>query len=496
MKNLPKRMANVEGTIMIFALFVVLAGALVLAGWVQMLATANVYPDTAAEGMKNRIALENARALTRQYLLTELPSGTNANVSAGLADDWGGFAINFSSGFWTNTNFIAGNPFSPFGDRAFAVTNLATLSNSSQSVVQRFLIKSRSPLLAGYPLVQHLSALPIVGGWAPATNIYYNEAIGFPGSPQVPFTSGTNAAGAGTNGYLGYFVSPMSAISDPGMSGTLATGVTYPTNTFSTTGAVYVPPSYTNGSTITNNYINGRATAVLASAQGSSILRYEVPASLTNKFTFTYLVTNMSTNLSTNVVVTATNLTVTNTTYIWNRQHNRIIGTNYEYATNYTYATNMVWTTNYATNTYVDNYTNSSITKLTIVGSTSTNALHIIVPTNNTTTTNITLSGLNNTRRIYLNNQSATALELQTATTNESYNWWLAATLRSALTVRAPSGSGRSLTITSGFRSDQAINLNSGNLNLVPTPKATGTVMDPIELISDRVLWIEDGRDP
>lgn len=285
----------------------------------------------------------------------------------------------------------------------------------------------------------------------------------------------------------------MSTVSDTNASGTAATGITYPTNTLLTNVAVYYPPSYTNGNTISNNYRGGKISASLSSTQGTSILRYDLPASLTNSFIFTYLVTNSTTNTVTNISTT-TNLTVTNTIYIWNSRHTRIIGTNYQYATNYSYSTNVYTTNLYSTNTYIDNYTSSTITNLTIVGSTTTNALHIVVPSNCTSLTNITLSGTSNTRRIYLNNQSTTAFRLQTATTDTTYNWWFAAALKSPLTIIAPTGSGRSLTITNGFRSEESINLNSGNLNLAPAPNATNTTADPIELISDRVLWIEDGR--
>jgi len=424
-------------------------------------------------------------------VLSELPAGTNTNISAALTGDWGGFSINGSIGFWTNTNYIAGNPFSPFGDHCFAVTNLATLSNSSQSRGWRFFIKSRSPLLAGYPLAQHLSAEPIVATWAPTTNVYYNETIGFSGAPQVPFSSGTTETGTGaTNGYLGYFASPISTFSVT--NGTTVTGMAYPTNTLATNNRIYVPPSYTNGTNVSNNFTGAKISATLSTTQGASVLRYDLPSQLTNSFLVSYIVTTVSTNTVTNVS-TSTNVIITGTNYIWNSRHTRIIGTNYTYTTNYSYTTNTYLTNYYATNRYTDNYTSSSITNLTIVGSTATNTLHIVIPSNCTSLTNIVLSGTTNARKIYINNQSTTGLTLQTATTTNSYNWWLGATFRSPLTIIAPIGGSRNLTITGGLRSDQSINLNSGNLSLLPAA-ATSETLAPIELISDRVLWIEDGR--
>jgi len=438
MRSPSKHLSNVEGTILVFALFIVLVGAMVLVGWAQMLATASVYPDNASEGVKNRIALENARALARQFLLTELPSGTNANITAALTDDWGGFSINASIGFWTNTNYVAGNPFSPFGDYCFAVTNLATLSNSSQSLGWRFFIKSRNPLLANYPLVVHQTASTnLTETWVPTKKIYHTETLGVSGSPRIPFTSGTTASGSGTNGYLGYFASPLSVISATNAEGIAVTGLS--TTNFVTNGATFVnSTSNTNTKTYTTNYSGGRLTLVLSSTQGASILRYDVPNTVTNMFSFT------------------------NTS---------------------------------GPNKYIRNYSNAFVTNLTIVGSTNTNALHLVVPSTTTNITILTLSGTNNARRIYLNKQSSVSLNLRTATTNSSYQWWFGGTFsNAALTITAPSGSGRSLTITNGFRSDQSITLSSGNLNIAPVPSASTTNLYPLEVIADRVLWIEDGR--
>ena len=435
MKILCKRLANTEGTIMIFALLVILVGAVVLAGWAQMLATATVYPDTTAEAVQSRVAMENARALARQYILTSLPSGTTLSNTYWVASisngDWGGCSVPASGGgFWTNTNYIAGNPFSPFGNRCFVVTNFPILSNSSYSSTSRFLIKSRSPQLAGYPLVVHQTATTnLAGSWVPANKIYYTNTIPFNDFPRVPFTSGTNASGAGTNGYIGYFAAPLSAFSDTNAFGVEATGLAY-TNA-SSTGATNTTTNMVGPRTNTT-YWSGQTGLVLDSVQTNSIIRFDVPSR-----------TNFYTNISASQRTT---------------------------------------------------YTNTRVIDLTIVGSSTTNAMHIVVPTTNTTTTNITLSGTSNSRRIYLNKQSSSSLNLRTTTTTNSYNWCFGATLdNSSLTVNAPSGSSRSLTLTNGFRSDQDITLSSGTLNLAPATNAS-TSLEFIEIIADRVLWLEDGR--
>lgn len=434
---------GVGGTIMIFALVVILAGTLVLAGWAQMLATATVYPDTTAENVKNRIAIENARAMAKQYLLNSLPSGASADSGwLGLGNGWGLFRItNNVGGFWTNTNSIntsgtngkpLGNPFSPFGNRCFAVTKGALLTNNDYGLEWEFLIKSRSPVIAGYPLVVHSpGATNLTNTWAGSTNkkIYYTNTLGFPGFPTVPFTSSTNSPG-----FTGSLSAPLNT-NYPATYVVVTNQSSFPTNTFSTN--QYISNNGTN--------YNGGTVSVILNATNTtaSFLRYDVPDRTPTNIFFT---TN-------------------------------IAGTNRR-------------------------YTNMAITNVTIVGYTATNSLHIIIPANPTMGTNtnlasITLTNTANTRKIYLNKQSTNNLTLRTATTNANYTWWLGATVLPSgtrLSVTPPSQSGRSLRITGGFRSAGSIS-NTGTLTLTPEASASGTEMDPVEFISDRVLWIEDGRD-
>ncbi|TSA37391.1 MAG: hypothetical protein D4R65_00925 [Verrucomicrobiaceae bacterium] len=429
-----KLMSRVEGAVMIFALIVILAGTLVLAGWVQMMATATVYPDTTAQGMKNRIAMENARAMARQYMLVSLPGGatlTNVDWVASISNGtWGACSVNGAAGFWTATNQLLGNPFSPFGPFSFVVTNFATLTNSAQSVTWRFLVKSRSPLFAEYPLVVHQTATTNLAWTTPTYKIYYTNVLGFPGFPIVPFTSGTNASGLGTNGYAGYDAAPLGTNYGGNFTSVTTNSITY-TNA---TGGMLLSTNK-SGSTYTTNKSGGNLTATLNSTQSESILRYDVPNPLPIKVSFT----------------------------------NTASG-----------------------NTYINTYTNAAITNLTIVASSSqTNAMHIIIGGNNTSTSNLTLSGTNNTRMIYLNKLSTGTLNLRTATTTNAYSWMFAASLNnSTLNITAPSTSGQRLTLTGGLRSDQNINLSSGNMTLAP---ATNLIINN-ELMADRIIWIEDGR--
>ncbi len=433
MKAPTRPLSRIGGTVMIFALVVILAGTLVLAGWVQMLATATVYPDTTAEGVKNRIAIENARAMARQYLLNSLPSGQSADSGwMGLANGWGLFRItNSGGGFWTNTNDLAGNPFSPFGGQCFVVTKTAMFANNDYNVEWEFLIKSRSPITAGYPLVVHRPASTnLTNSWAGATNrkIYYADTLGFSGFPEVPFTSSTNSPG-----YTGNFSAPLSTNYPPTYV-VVTNQASFPSNTFTTNQLISSSGTNYNGGTV--------SVTLNATDTTSSYLRYDVPARTPTNIFFT-------TNIS---------------------------GTNRR-------------------------YTNVAITNLTIVGNSATNSLHIIIPANpamgtNTNLSTITLTNTSNTRKIYLNKQSTGNLTLRTATTNANYTWWFAASIlptNATLSVIPPTQSGRSLRITGGFRSASAIT-NTGTLTLNPETNAIGGTMDAVEFISDRVLWIEDGR--
>lgn len=426
---------NFRGTIMIFALFIILGGTLVLAAWAQMMATRATYATITEEGQKRRIAIANGRALARQYVLNQIPSGSIGYFNTNLANGWGGFQINAVSNFWTITNFSVGNPFNPFSDSAFTITNLGQVSNSAESFAWTFLVRGRSPLLAGYPIAVHNPGTTNLAWATNAFKIYWSNALGFSNVADVPFTSGYTSSGTGsTNGYLGYFASPMNT----NYAYTDASGLSI-TNGI-TNGAVFV--SSTNPATNTNmfitNYSGGSVTLVLNSTQTNAITRYVIPNTVTNIFSFT------------NTVLTKTN---------------------------------------------IRNYSNAAVTNLTLVGSTNTNALHLIASSANTNLSALTLSGTNNARRVYLNKVGGT-LTCQTATYTNSYAWWLGMTLSNCTaTVLAPTNA-RNLTVQGGISSDGTVNVNQGNLVVTTnaSPAISGTNLSPIELIADRIFWLEEQK--
>jgi hypothetical protein len=175
---------SLRGTVVIFALLVVLVGAVVLAGWATMMATRSLFPDAVIEAQKRRIARENGRALARGYLLENLPNGTIAATNISLAGGCGGFtvaaaAINILS---NSTPPSAYNPFSP-GERAgFEQTITGNITTSSETNSWSFRIRGRSPIYAGYPLVMHLPADTV-----PST-VQTTNALLWTNSPAMDFS--------------------------------------------------------------------------------------------------------------------------------------------------------------------------------------------------------------------------------------------------------------------------------------------------------------------
>jgi len=429
-----------EGTIMIFSLFIILGGTLVLVAWAQMMATRATYSVMTEEGQKRRIAIANGRALARQYLLNQMPSGSISYFTTNLGSGWGGFQINGASNLWTNATFSVGNPFNPFSDTTFVVTNAGHISNSVETYGWTFLIRSRSPLLAGYPLTVHNPGTTNLAWATNAYKIYWSNVLGFSNAADIPFTSGTTASGTGsTNGYLGYFASPMNTnYPNPVDVPTSALSVTI-TNT---NGATYV--SSTNPVTNTNmfitNYSGGSITLALNSTQTNAITRYVVPNTVTN---------------------------------VWRTSNNSGLKTNIGY------------------------YSNSAVTNLTLVGATNTNALHLIANASTTNLNTLTLSGTNNTRRIYLNKVGGT-LAIQTATYTNSYTWWMGMSLSNCTaSIYAPTNANK-VTMQGGIRSDGTINVIQGNLSVISNsvPAINGTNVSDIETIADRIMWLEEQRAP
>jgi len=176
---------SIRGTVVIFALLVVLVGAVVLAGWATMMATRSLFPDAAIEAQKRRIAMENGRALARGYLFGGLTNGTIAATNISLTGGCGGFTVAAASiNILSNTTPpSAYNPFSPGERSGFEQTIAGSITTASETNSWSFRIRGRSPIYAGYPLVMHLPADSV------PSSVDTPNALLWTNSPAMDFSS-------------------------------------------------------------------------------------------------------------------------------------------------------------------------------------------------------------------------------------------------------------------------------------------------------------------
>ncbi|CAN5408157.1 hypothetical protein BH09VER1_BH09VER1_09840 [soil metagenome] len=144
---------------LVFALMVLVVGAVILAGWIHVMAGRVLYTEAGIDAMKRRIVLENSRALASQCILQNVVSGSlTAAVSVTLDNGWGGFTF-------TATNVVPlttyGSPawinvFSPGGSGGYSAEIQGTLSDGSNPLGSSditsdypwvFKARSRSPML-------------------------------------------------------------------------------------------------------------------------------------------------------------------------------------------------------------------------------------------------------------------------------------------------------------------------------------------------------------
>jgi len=287
-----------EGSLLVLALLVVLVGAVVLAGWAQLLATKAVFAESASSGQNRRIALENSRSIARGYLLANMIS--NAIPATNIVTSWGNITVSPATALWTSSGAVGTNdaawknPFSPMERWGYYSTVSAVVSDGSQDHAWTFLIRTRSPVAAGYPLVLHKGSSRSGLGGITYSNQPYIDYIdytgghgetnvsGFPGFPQIPMTSVTNAYSS-TNAYLGYFGAPVSGTP----AGSPIIGVT-------------------------TNSANGTITldlTTLDDGSTNSLVRYEVPAAAGNATIATLVIQGTATATDKAVHIVATNNT-------------------------------------------------------------------------------------------------------------------------------------------------------------------------------------------
>lgn len=214
-----------SGAVLVFALLLLVVGALVLGGVAQMTATQSVAGETEWTAMERRIQLENSRAMARQYLLSHMFTFTNGSPAITVADARGGFTLSAQNvgNFWATASVTATNsmlninPFNMMERGGFyRVWIPGTVSDgTTNDVGWNFQVRTRSPLAAGYTFVKHRpSPVNQVGLYATPPYIDMTTLgafVGFEGLPRLPVSSVTSTNGSDTTGFLGYLDIPIGA---------------------------------------------------------------------------------------------------------------------------------------------------------------------------------------------------------------------------------------------------------------------------------------------
>ncbi|MBE2181740.1 MAG: hypothetical protein IAE97_14855 [Chthoniobacterales bacterium] len=222
MKTLPPNPGR-SGAVLVFALLLLVVGALVLGGVAQMTATQSVAGQTEWTAAQRRITLENSRAMARQFLLSRMFMFTNGSPAVTATNGLGRFELTARGdvgNFWetaseTSTNAMLNiNPFNLMERGGFyRVWIPGEVWDGMTNVDWNFQVRTRSPIAAGYTFVrQRPSTASVLFAAAPYINMGAAGAfVGYEGLPRLPVSSVTNTNTNDTTGYMGYLDVPIGA---------------------------------------------------------------------------------------------------------------------------------------------------------------------------------------------------------------------------------------------------------------------------------------------
>lgn len=221
MKSSPPN--DISGSVLVFAVLLLTVGAFVLAGIAQLAATQALVGENEWEMVNRHIRLDNSRAMARQYVMQRMFIGPITNdVSYTDGSGYGGFQISEAPGtdnYWTtlsttNTNVnLKINPFTLMERGGFyRVVIGGTITDGVDDIAWNFQVRTRSPIAAGYPVVQHKPAnanLSGLVGDSPYVDMNNAEQIiGFHEMARMRVSSVTNTNSSDTTGYVGYLDAP------------------------------------------------------------------------------------------------------------------------------------------------------------------------------------------------------------------------------------------------------------------------------------------------
>jgi hypothetical protein len=219
-----------SAAVLVFAVLLLAAGAFVLAGIAQLSATQAVVGQNEWESFAKRNMLENSRAMARQFMLTRMFNGV-ITERVEFTNVWGGFSLSPGSDiglgdYWTTISESASdanlkiNPFTLMERGGFyRVVVPGKLfyefsDTGTNSVDWNFQVRTRSPVAAGYPYVQHRPGTMDGRRDSPYMDMNTEEKVdGFSEMARMPLSSVTNTnLGGGvidSNGYQGFLAVPV-----------------------------------------------------------------------------------------------------------------------------------------------------------------------------------------------------------------------------------------------------------------------------------------------
>ncbi len=218
--------ARQRASVMIFAVLLLAAGVFVLAGIAQLAATQALVGVNEWDALDRRVRLENSRAMARQYVLQQMFRSVNTNTVTFTNASLGGFTLkpentmtpspepDYHWQIYSTTN-VKINPFTLMERGGVYRAKVdGNISDGATNFGWTFLIRTRSPIAAGYPVVQHLPAsadISALTGSMPYIDMRTNNIekfVGFQEMARVRVSSMTHTNSYDTSGYDGYLGVP------------------------------------------------------------------------------------------------------------------------------------------------------------------------------------------------------------------------------------------------------------------------------------------------
>jgi hypothetical protein len=224
-----RRTQSDVAAVLVFAVLLLATGVFVLTGIAQLAATQALIGQGEWQALDRRIRLENSRAMARQFILARMFNGVVADPITFVDASLGGFSLspisstNTGGDYWTtlsttNTNVnLKINPFTLMERGGFYRVVVpgklySETGATNNGVDWNFQVRTRSPITAGYPVVQQLPASNNVAslvGAVPHIDMTKNEQfIGFHDMARMRVSSVTNTAVDAT-GYEGFLDVPI-----------------------------------------------------------------------------------------------------------------------------------------------------------------------------------------------------------------------------------------------------------------------------------------------